>query len=59
MGEHLEPKYNDRYRGVVDLWRWSVREVYLQNTRVCLIDRAQTEGLRFESQSSQVNDLYN
>ena len=23
----LGPKYSDRYWGVVDLWRWSVREV--------------------------------
>ena len=27
MGNHLKPKYSDHYRGVVDLWRWSVTEV--------------------------------
>ena len=26
MGDHLGPKYSDRYRGLVDPWRWSVRE---------------------------------
>ena len=25
--DHLGPKQNDQYRGVVDLWRWSNREV--------------------------------
>ena len=25
----LGPKQSDRYQGVVDLWRWSVREVLL------------------------------
>ena len=29
MGDCLGPKYNDRYKGVVSLWRWSVREVPL------------------------------
>ena len=33
MSERLEPKQSDRYREVVDLWRWLVREVllYLDN----------------------------
>ena len=26
MVEHLGPKESDRYREVVDLWRWSVRD---------------------------------
>ena len=29
MSNHLAPKLNDPYRRVVDLWRWSIREVVL------------------------------
>ena len=29
IDDHLGPEYSDPYRAVVDLWRWSVREVLL------------------------------
>ena len=29
MGDRLGPEYSGRYRCVVGLWRWSVREVLL------------------------------
>ena len=33
MSDRLGLQYNDRYGGVVDLWRWSVREVLLNIVR--------------------------
>ena len=32
MGDCFGPKCRDRYKGVVDVWRWSVREVLLHLT---------------------------
>ena len=33
MGDSLGPKLSDRHRGVVDMWRLSVREVLLYTNR--------------------------